>query len=38
MLASLANQDFGQFNAEGADLTRRMLTLLRDGVALRRPG
>lgn len=31
--AGWSEQDFGAFNAEGADLTRRMLTLLRDGVA-----
>jgi MerR family transcriptional regulator, thiopeptide resistance regulator len=30
--AEWSEQDFGAFNAEGADLTRRMLTLLRDGV------
>jgi hypothetical protein len=31
--AQWSEQDFGAFNAEGADLTRRMLALLRDGVA-----
>jgi DNA-binding transcriptional MerR regulator len=31
--AEWSEQDFGEFNAEGADLTRRMLALLRDGVA-----
>lgn len=30
--AEWSEQDFGEFNAEGADLTRRMLALLRDGV------
>lgn len=31
--AQWSEQDFGEFNAAGADLTRRMLTLLREGVA-----
>lgn len=31
--AQWSEQDFGAFNAEGADLTRRMVTLLRAGVA-----
>ncbi len=32
-IAGWSEADFEDFNAEGADLTRRMLTLLRDGVA-----
>ncbi|WKG00784.1 MerR family transcriptional regulator [Mycolicibacterium sp. HK-90] len=32
-IAGRSEQDFEDFNAEGADLTRRMLVLLRDGVA-----